>query len=254
MDNYLNKIIVKNYNDAGLSYDEKTPVKNILYYFATDKEILSDEDRVKYDVDAYYYKNHAKKIDGTKYTTEEACHGDVLFPFWMPFQLSMFLAKGKSFMYYKSNLSATYHKKRQIDNLISETCFSQVEKQFTEFATLCNSKGNFILLPDRKMQNRGVHFEDRIDKTLFECFTGGEFSQYFSCDNEKVSDWIKKEHLEMLFKYGNITRENVLPVVEPCKFSSFYMSMDKISEYINNAARIISARNKILTESQIEKF
>jgi len=171
----------------------------------------------------------------------------------MPFQLAMFLANDKSFMYFKSNLSAIYYNERRIDRLINETCFGQVEKQFTEFAKVCYTKGNFILLPDRKMQKRGIDFEDRIDETIFECFTGGKFSEYFSNDNKKVSDWIRKEHLEMLFKFGNITRENVLPIVEPYKFSSFYMIMDKISEYVNNAARIISARNKILTESQIEK-
>lgn len=250
MIDYLSKIIEEEYNsDWKIDYSTKTPVENILRYLAVEKVINNDEDRVKYDVDAYYYKNHAVKGDGVKYTIKEACHGDVLFSFWMPFQLAVFLINKKSFMYYKLSLHKEYYGKKQIDRLFGDECFEQVREMFTKFAGLCFTNGNFVLLPNRDMQKRGVLYEDRVDKTLFECFPNGTLSEYFSNNEEILSDWIRREHLEVLFKYGDIARESVLPLVEPSKFTNFYMSLDGIREYIDNAVRIITIRNKLLAES-----
>lgn len=70
---------------------------------------------------------------------------------------------------------------------------------------------NVMILPDRSINSeRGKKpYYDYMPYFLLECFDGGNFSKYFSNDNEKLKKWIVEQKLEMFFDEGEISKNKI---------------------------------------------
>jgi hypothetical protein len=74
---------------------------------------------------------------------------------------------------------------------------------------------NFMLLPDRKMQKRGISYADEMAPTLYQCFdNGGVYREYFKYDDKEVENWVKCQKLQMLFENNIIDIKHIKPMIE----------------------------------------
>lgn len=119
----------------------------------------------------------------------------------------------------------------------------KINKNLEEFAKIYYSKGNYMLLPARKMNLQRYRIaEDRIDITLYECFDKGTLSKFFN-SNEDLYSWIIEEKLEWMFE-DKVSKENIKWLTKESKPKWISeMSTDEIYEYINNAVLLIKERN-----------
>ena len=242
--NILEYIYKKKYADK--KFHESNHVRNILIHFlewrkikeSKDYQILTkqekDKMRLEYDCDAYYYKSVVELSE------EESLRGDTMISFWTPYRLAIYKMTGWSFSKTVNSLKLLIKK---IDS--DEAGYLEVNKIFEDFAKICYTKGNFMLLPDRKMNTkRGEICEDRMDETLYQCFKGGALSNYFKNDDDVLCKWVDEQKLNLLFKDNIINRDNIIPFNKPTQFTPFYMSLDKIYRYVDRAVEIINERNK----------
>ena len=141
-------------------------------------------------------------------------------------------------MHYKFNLVST-----RIGNTGK---IKEVNQIFESFAHICYTKGNFVLLPSRKMNIergcKGNKIEDRIDLTIYECFGNGKLAKFFKSESE-LRNWIGQEKLSSIFKNGEICRESIDWFVENQKPIS-EMDKDEICKYVDRAVFLICIRNK----------
>ena len=72
---------------------------------------------------------------------------------------------------------------------------------------------NYMVLPNRFMQKRGIWYADEMPPTLYQCFEGGKFYSFFG-SIEEIRRWIINEDMEMLFRDGEIKQENIIPINE----------------------------------------
>jgi hypothetical protein len=147
------------------------PLINLFLSYKVYQE-LSDRLRLEHDGDARYYNS----ILGDP---QEAMKGDTIISFYTPYKEMLERATNR-----------TYHKySNPFDTLIAkrnEQGYKEVNDRFAEFVELYHSPGNFMLLPARGMNTaRYTCSEDRIDKSLYECFPGGELAQYFGKNGEE---------------------------------------------------------------------
>ena len=97
-----------------------------------------------------------------------------------------------------------------------------------EFLAWAELRCNYILLPDRNMNNeryslekngRVITFYDQVPATLWNVFEKETLGKYFfgengSVDLDKVKEWIKREKLEMGFKNKVIEQSAVIPLAK----------------------------------------
>lgn len=90
------------------------------------------------------------------------------------------------------------------------------------FLELAEQRCNYILLPDRKMNTERytmklngnyIKMYDEVPATLHYIFEKDALGRFFK-DEEDVRAWVKREHLEMGFKYGFVYQENVMPLIQ----------------------------------------
>ena len=179
-------------------------------------------------------------------TESDALFADVIVSFWTPYRWLLEKKTGwnayktdkslKSLIYQiETNKKTDYNDKiRQVNSIIED------------FARICYSKGNFMLLPKRMMNNERYKLtEDKIDLTLYECFENGKLSKYFESD-DKLKEWIKRQNLNILFKNNIIARSEInwfVPSVNKKLFSE--MSAEEICEYLEKATQFIKQRNEM---------
>ena len=229
--------------DDYLVWEEKKAEKK--YDQLSSKE--KDELRLKYDNDAKYYKSQINKDTGVKYTDEEALFADTIISFWTPYKRLLELEAGWSVFKTEKSLNALLW---QIKTN-KETAYSQrikdVNLKLYAFAKLCYTPGNFMLLPNRQMNNQRYQFTtDRIDMTLYECFGKGVLSGFFE-NEEKLVDWIVGQNLSLVFIGRDICREKIEWFVRDDKPKLIsQMNADEIFEYIDNAISFIESRNTLL--------
>lgn len=119
----------------------------------------------------------------------------------------------------------------------------RVNRHINQFAKVYYTKGNFMLLPNRQMNNeRYILYEDRIDSTLYECFKGGTLYKYFGSDN-KVIDWINEENLSLMFYDEMIAKDKVRWFVGNGHKNISEMSSDEVYQYLTNSTKFIKERN-----------
>lgn len=229
--------------DDYLVWEEKKAEKK--YDQLSSKE--KDELRLKYDNDAKYYKSQINKDTGVKYTDEEALFADTIISFWTPYKRLLELeAEWNVYKTAKSLKALLWQIKSN-----KETAYSQrikdVNLKLNTFAKLCYTAGNFMLLPNRQMNNQRYKFTtDRIDMTLYECFGKGVLSGFFENEKELV-DWIVVQNLSSVFIGGDICREKIEWFVREDKPKLIsQMNADEIFEYIDNSISFIESRNTLL--------
>ena len=193
--------------------------------------------RLKYDADARFYNE-------TLNDPVAAFRGDTVTSFYSLYKEVLNRITGLTF--HKSN--------NPLDELIAkrnEPGFKEANDRFIKFAEINNTAGNFMLLPRREMNvARYRCSQDRIDKSLYECFPDGALAKYFGTNEEmqleNLLDWIKSQNLEMMFKNSEITRDNIIPFNKNNPFVMYKnMTLDELDEFLNNVVKLIKERNKI---------
>lgn len=211
-------------------YNCDDDIENILNYFKISSYHKS-VCRKKYDGDARYFFTYGAESQRNTYY-----NGDTMVSFYTPYKRAILLETGN--LYHKS---VPEHLDLLIDR-INIDGYDRVNEKFRLFAHLYHTRGNLLFLPNHKMNCKKFYVSaDRIDKALAECFAGGRLSEFFRND-EVLKEWIKKEHLDVCFTNGIISKKNIC-----CnKISKPYNDMDKneLYKYIDWIIEIISKRNE----------
>ena len=229
------------------------PIINLLSYYKTGfdwmeqnghegKEFKEYEDeyndfRLKYDADARFYND---------------LRADTVISFWTIYKELL-----------KRNTGRTYEKRSKpfnelIDIEVGRDClfFILNEKRdafyaLREFAELYHTKGNFMLLPDREMNSKRYEFsQDRIDKSLYECFPGGELAHFFGANRDEqtsnLTKWVKEQNLLFMFTDGVVCRDNIIPFNRKKPFVAYeYMTDTELEDFIKSAIDFIKRRNNL---------
>lgn len=199
-----------------------------------------DELRLENDNDAKYYY----EILGL--TKEKALYADTIISFWTPYsRLLEIEAKWKTYKTSTKSLGSLINQiKTDSKNKYTEA-IKQVNCNIEEFAEICYTKGNYMLLPERKMNNQRYSItEDRIDLTLYECFEKGRLAKFFVNENE-LKDWIDKQNLSSVFVSGDMRKEKIdWFVIEDNPKLITEMKTDEIYKYLKKAILLIRERNK----------
>jgi len=221
---------------TGFDWEKQNGYEGIPFYEYADEY---EKFRLKYDADARYFNE-------TLNDPIAALRGDTITSFYTLYKEMLYHATG-----------AKYHKgNNPFDELIAkrnEPGFKEVNDRFTEFAELLYTAGNFMLLPHREMNvDRYRCSQDRIDKSLYECFPGGELSKYFGISEEMQMDnligWIKAQSLEMMFENGEIERDKIIPFNKNDPFIEFNsMTIEGLNEFLDSVVWLIKQRNDIIT-------
>lgn len=223
-----------------IDFDETYPEAKELGAGSEEWLKLQGEFRVKYDGDARYSSWHTRTND-----PDEPLRADTMLSYYTPYKEMLKRSTGK-----------TYHKSgKPFDELIAkrnEPGYKEVNEKFRDFATLYHTMGNFMLLPDRDMNNaRYQCSQDRIDKSLYECFPGGALARYFGDSEEEqlagLTKWVKEEKLDILFKGGVIERDNIIPLNPGNPFVRYEdMTDDELDEFVRMSGWLILARGKAI--------
>lgn len=207
----------KNYNN--LSFDEKNNL------------------RLENDKDAKFY------YEVMKLTKEKSLFADTIISFWSIYKRLLELEAGwKSYKTIES-LKALIKKIESNKQDDYSRKIRALNEKIDGFASLIYTKGNFMLLPNRRMNSKRYEIcEDRIDITIFECFPDGKMSNFFKpCDS--FEEWINDEKLNFLFLDNNINKENINWFIKDTNKKISEMSRDEVYEYIKKATLLIRRRN-----------
>ena len=197
-----------------------------------------NELRFEYDNDAKYY------YEVMKLPKERALFADTVISFWMPY---------KRLLQCKAGWSA-YKTVKSLERLLKQTNanwqnnytakIDEVNHIFEDFAQICCSKGNYMLLPARQMNSERAcdEIEDRIDLTLYECFENGKLARFFET-KDILKNWIEEQKLSSIFINGEICRDKINWFVEEKRPIS-KMGEGEVCEYLRRAILLIQERNK----------
>lgn len=207
----------KNYNN--LSFDEKNNL------------------RLENDKDAKFY------YEVMKLTKEKSLFADTIISFWSIYKRLLYLeANWKSY----KNVESLKALIKKIESNEQDDCSRKIRalnEKIDGFANLIYTKGNFMLLPNRRMNSKRYEIcEDRIDITIFECFPDGKMSNFFKPCNS-FEEWINDEKLNFLFLDNNINKENINWFIKDTNKKISEMSRDEVYEYIKKATLLIRRRN-----------
>lgn len=194
--------------------------------------------RLEFDNDAaYFYRQVGLK-------REEALKADTIISFWTPYKRLVELKTGLKYYRTVKSLTALISQIKATWKNESTPKLQIVNKNISEFAKVYYTKGNYMLLPNSKMNIQRYNVaEDRIDWSLYECFDKGVLAKFFKT-NDSLSSWIKKEKLDSLFFNGEISKEKIQWFTSEDKTKLISeMGADEIYEYLNNAIILIKKRN-----------
>lgn len=177
-------------------------------------------------------------------------HADTVFSFWMPFKMYLQAAFPQRF---RSGFRGTPAKKTaDLDELIKilpQLLDNELGLKMYKFASLSQTRGNVMLIPDRKMQSRGSYWYDQMPIMLHECFIGS-FKHYFS--NISLSQWIKDECLEVFFN-GNVS-EHTIKSLGPITPDKHYWceTAEEVDAMLDAYIDILTLRRKLLNDDHID--
>jgi len=219
------------YYKIGFDWERVNGYDKMKFYEYSDEY---EKFRVKYDCDARYYNEVLND-------SVAAQRGDTMISFYSIYKEMLKRATG-----------VKYNKcDNPFDELIAkrnDPGYKEVNDKFTEFASLYHSCGNFMLLPHREMNNaRYQCSEDRIDKSLYECFPGGKLAEFFGVDDkmqlENLTEWVKEQLFETMFINAEIKRENIYTFNEKNPFVRYQKMADKeLDEFLNKTVSLIKTR------------
>ena len=230
---------------------EKTVVRKILEDYMIWLEVTEsneygrsnwkykDAKRLEFDNDAKYYKNQEKL------SNEDALRADTIFSFWTPYKTLLLKNAGWNVSKTTKSIKALLKQSDATHPNKFTSKILAVNNKIEAFASVCYTKGNYMLLPDRKMNNyRYQVTEDRIDMTLYEAFDKGSLSKFFP-NEHNLHDWIVKENLLHLFVDNEVSRAKINWLINensPKLVSE--MSTDEIYLYLAEGIKFINKRNK----------
>lgn len=218
----------------------KDPILNLLNYFTIHSH-LKNLIRTEYDLDSVHIYNTEAKEKGTK-RFRYSLNADIMISFFTPYARAIEIVTGKK--YYKGN----YNDLIELIEKENDDEYKEVNKHFKKFAKLYATRGNIIILPEgHHDMNRKRYYisQDKIEKTLYECFSGGKLSINFKND-EELKSWIREENMDICFENKNIEREQIIGSLK------YYLKYIKFSEiknekeiylYIDLITEIIEYRN-----------
>lgn len=199
-----------------------------------------DDLRLRNDNDARYY------FEVVGLEKNEALKADTIVSFWTPYKRLLKLEAGWTVC---KKLECKYNIEKLL-NQIQPTWsndftpkINELNKKIEDFAKVCYTKGNYMLLPERWMNNQRYNIsEDRLDLTLYSCFDNGELAHFFK-NEEELKAWIKRERLDIMFHDRILVKENIEWFVSD-KFKKISkMTANEVWQYISNAKSFIDERN-----------
>lgn len=211
-------------------YDDNDPISNFIKHqvYCYKNNDGRTKFRIEHDCDAFYYKQIG-------YDDKKSLFADSMVSFWMLYQ-SRLKKLGEEYYFRKPSKKHPEFLDKFITLIkTSDKKIIDLNKKFMKFAKLIYTKGNFMLIPNRNMQKRGITLFDEIDWTLKECHTEGIYFKYFDNDEETVKEWIKREKLEMADK----------PFLSSGIYKKYYdMADEEFYDYLNKVNELIEYRNE----------
>ena len=197
-------------------------LKNFCLYWMKAAKGYGDEWRAKNDLDCLYFDGDLK--------------ADTLMSAWTPIKwVADFVNSENGTKFYKRNGSSDPDHYLRL--LADETDKylppeHRLVKLLNRFLVLAELRCNFILLPDRKMNcarykieinGRETGLYDEVPATLSHIYDRNSLGRYFlgesrDVNEEFVTRWIKREHLEMGFEDSVIDKSHVrslIPGLDP---------------------------------------
>lgn len=181
---------------------------------------------------------------------------DTLMSAWTPISWVVnLLNKGKGKVFYKTKADIRLLMEN-IDKYLPRD--NELVRHLYRFLELAEQPCNYILLPDRRMNNdrycMTVNFEelklyDEVPAMLWHVFEQETLGRYFLdedgfIDEDAASAWIRREKLEMGFRNKVVRQSEVLPLVEdlePCDAKRFTTS-DEIKQALTYMINILEKR------------
>ena len=126
------------------------------------------------------------------------------------------------------------------------------------FLELAERRCNYILLPDRKMNperyfmlkdSESILLFDEVPATLWHIFNKETLGRYFlgedgEVDAELITDWVRREKLQMGFADGVIRPENVIPMAGVTKNAKWFTTRREIEEALRYMINFLEKREK----------
>jgi len=256
--------------------DGNTFVLNILKDFLNCNLIYETfwGDRLNYDSDTFYFKKVFEALGyENRKITKTVLRADTMVSFWTPYSIALskaYLTPNNGKRYIKSN---NLHLNELITMIEKgDSRYTEVNEKFNEFASIYHTSGNILFLPPRnpdgRMNNlRYSYSEDRIDKSILECFPGKVLSIYFGDESDECQQlhnlqrWIISEKLEWLFcRDGKVNEKEILessllPINKNKQYDSYLQMSDNelLYNYIDEISNFIKFRSKLIT-SELDKM
>ena len=185
----------------GEQYTNNNHLRNFCLYWLKATEGSGEEWRKKNDLDCLYFDGDLR--------------ADTLMSPWTPVKwVANCLNKEHNITFYKQ---PKYLKLLAEDRDAYLPPKHKLVKLLDEFLELAEQRCNYILLPDRKMNterytmtlsDKRMKMYDEVPATLYYIFEKDALGRFFE-NEDAVKAWVKREHLEMGFKYGFIYQDNV---------------------------------------------
>ena len=215
------KNMMKEY--LGNEYSENH-LRNFCLYWMKAADGRGDEWRAENDLDCLYFEGDMR--------------ADTLMSAWTPIKwVADCINSKKGVKFYKQNRSSDPNRDLRLLAEDTDKYLPQehrLVKLLNRFLILAEQRCNFIMLPDRKMnparyriniRGEKVWLCDEVPATLSHIFDKDSLGRFFldkngNVDERSVTEWIKREHLEMGFEDGMIDRGHVrslIPGLDPYK-------------------------------------
>ncbi len=208
------KNMMKEY--LGNEYSENH-LRNFCRYWMKAADGRGDEWRAENDLDCLYFDGDMR--------------ADTLMSAWTPIKWVADCINSKDGLkFYKQNRSSDPN--RDLRLLAEKTDKylppeHRLVKLLNRFLILAEQRCNFIMLPDRKMnqarykikiKNREVWLCDEVPATLSHVFDRDSLGRFFLDERGEVSKefvkrWIEREHLEMGFEGCKIDENHIRPLI-----------------------------------------
>ncbi|MCI6272207.1 MAG: hypothetical protein MR601_04585 [Erysipelotrichaceae bacterium] len=215
--------VIKKY--LGEKYTDNNNLFNLLMYYKVKKK----SNRIEHDLDCMLVKDELKE-------NEDILKADMMF--------SMFSIINQYCKLHNLHLLKDELSLKEVEELKKE----ENHKLLFDLSDFAITRANVMILPSRKLQRRGLFWQDQMPKTLEEIIEdNGCFNNYFE-DKTKIEKWITEQKLSMFFENGNL---HSIKCPDFLKSDSgiigkkiMHMNEKELKEYMEYALKILKERSK----------
>ncbi|MHB8063117.1 MAG: hypothetical protein ACYDG2_10870 [Ruminiclostridium sp.] len=169
---------------------------------------------IPYEGNEEIHDIYRKENDLDCQLTDGNLKADTIFSLWLPLRFTLRKING-----YSLNIpDKVKERKKHLDFLVelgsNSSSYLPVDNSLVEKLSrlfeLGMKRENVMILPDRIINcKRGSKpYYDYMPHFLNDCFQGGNFSKYFSND-EELQKWIETQHLQMFFENGSVKKSEI---------------------------------------------